>query len=149
MPIYYDSNGKQYRTAVETDFGGRPFVADIHKASLHNDNFRMALWTGQQLQVTLMSIPPGGDIGLEMHPDVEQFLLIESGSGVVHMGEKSDLLPYNQPVYPDSAILIPKGTWHNLVNLGNELLKLYSIYAPPEHPQGTIHATQADDPHHL
>jgi len=147
MPIYYDSNGKQYRTVAETDFGGKPFVADIHKASLNNDNFRLALWTGSQLQVTLMSIPAGGDIGLEMHPDVEQFLLVEAGSGVVHIGEKADLLTYNQPIYPDSAIMIPAGTWHNIVNLGNEPMKLYSIYAPPEHALGTIHPTQADDHH--
>lgn len=145
MPIYYDSQGRHYRTAAETDFGGRPFVADIHKAALHNENFRTVLWTGDKMQVALMSIPPGGDVGLEVHEDEDQFFMVQAGSGVVHMGDKAELLPYNQPIYPDSIIVIPHGTWHNIVNLGNEPLKLVTFYAPSHHPFGTIHGTQADD----
>ena len=147
MPIYYDSKGNHYRTAAETDFGGKPFIVDMHKAALHNTNFRVALWTGTQMQVAIMSIPPGGDIGLEMHDPQEQFFLVESGNGVVHMGEKKELLPINYPIYPDSAFVVPAGTWHNIVNLGNEPLKLYTIYAPPQHPFGTLHSTKEEAEH--
>jgi mannose-6-phosphate isomerase-like protein (cupin superfamily) len=120
-----------------------PFIADINKATLHNNNFRTALWSGANLQLTLMSIPVGEDIGLEMHPDVDQFLRIESGQGLTQMGDRKESLCLQQPVYDDCAIFIPAGTWHNLINTGNAPLKLYSIYAPPNHPRGTIHQTKA------
>ncbi|MCL1950513.1 MAG: cupin domain-containing protein [Turicibacter sp.] len=145
MPIYFDNQGRSYRTAAETDFGGRPFVADMYKAAIHNENFRLSLWSGDNLQLTLMSIEPGDDVGLEAHPDVDQFFMVEAGCGLVHFGDSPDLLVYNQPVYPDTGIFIPHGTWHNIVNVGNEPLKLYSIYAPPHHPHGTIHETKADE----
>ena len=127
-----------------TDYGPKPFVVDIQKATTNNDTFRTALWTGRHLQLTLMSIPAGGDIGLEIHPDTDQFLRIEEGQGVVQMGGAKDCLYFVQPVYGDSAIFIPAGTWHNVTNTGNIPLKLYSIYAPPHHPWGTIHPTKAD-----
>ena len=91
-----------------------------------------ALWTGNHLQVTLMSLNPGEDIGLEMHPDVDQFLRIEQGQGITQMGKTRDNLNFKRNVYDNSAIPIPAGTWHNLTNTGNIPLKLYSIYAPPE-----------------
>jgi len=125
-----------------TDFGPNPFVVDINKAVLHNDNFRTALWTGNHLQLTLMTIPVGKDIGLEVHPHVDQFLRIEEGHGLVQMGNTQDYLYFRQPVFDDFAIFVPAGTWHNLTNTGNKPLKLYSIYAPPNHPWGTIHQTK-------
>jgi len=131
-----------HRSSVRSDFGPTPFVVDINKATIYNDNFRTALWTGTHLQLTLMSIPVGGDIGLEVHPNVDQFLRIESGQGLTQMGEKKDHLSLQQPVYGDFAIFIPAGTWHNVINTGNTPLKLYSIYAPPNHPWGTIHQTK-------
>lgn len=124
------------------DAGPEPLVVDIERAAKSNPNYRTALWTGEHLQVTLMSIRVGGDIGLEMHPDVDQFLRVESGHGLVKMGSGKDNLTIQQRVDDDFAIIVPAGTWHNLTNIGNRPLKLYSIYAPPEHPAGTIHQTK-------
>lgn len=115
---------------VQTDFGPNPFVVDITKATLNNDTYRTALWTGNHLQLTLMSIPVGGDIGLEVHPNVDQFLRIEQGQGLVQMGNSKENLYLQQPAFDDFAIFVPAGTWHNVVNTGNKPLKLYSIYAP-------------------
>ncbi|WP_100334188.1 cupin domain-containing protein [Bacillus alkalisoli] len=126
------------------DYGPNPFVVDINKATLQNDTFRTALWTGSQFQITLMSLNVGEDIGLEMHPDVDQFLRIEQGEGIVQMGNRADNLTLQQEVYDDYSIVIPAGAWHNLTNTGSTPLKLYSIYAPPNHPFGTVHATKAE-----
>lgn len=128
-----------------TDQGGKPFTININEAAKQNNTFRTAIWTGEHFQVTLMSINVGGDVGLEMHPDVDQFLRIEQGQGVVQMGDAENRLDFERRVSDDDAIMVPAGKWHNLTNTGNVPLKLYSIYAPPEHPFGTVHATQADD----
>jgi len=127
-----------------TDYGPKPFVININKATKQNNTYRTALWTGTHLQVTLMSLDVGEDIGLEMHPELDQFLRIEQGQGIVQMGKSRDNLNFKRNVYDDSAIIIPAGTWHNLTNTGNTPLKLYSIYAPPNHPFGTAHVTKAD-----
>ena len=126
------------------DNGPKPFVVNINEASKQNNTYRTALWTGPHLQVTLMSLNVGEDIGLEVHPNVDQFLRIEQGQGIVQMGETKDHLSFERNVYDDSAIFVPAGTWHNLTNTGNITLKLYSIYAPPNHPFGTVHTTKAD-----
>ncbi len=126
-----------------TDYGPEPFVVNIHNAALRNQNFRRALWTGTHLQLTLMSIPVGGEIGLEVHPHLDQFLRIESGRGLVKMGSSRDDLRYQRNVGDGFAIFIPAGTWHNLINTGSRPIKLYSIYAPPQHPRGTVHPTKA------
>ena len=126
------------------DFGPNPFVVNIHEATMANQNYRLAFWTGKNLQMTLMALPPGGDIGLEVHPHTDQFIRLEQGYGVVQMGNRRDNLPFRQFVGPDSAIFVPAGTWHNLVNTGNMPLKLYTIYAPPNHPYGTVEKTKAD-----
>ncbi|CDQ17805.1 cupin domain-containing protein [Halobacillus karajensis] len=126
------------------DYGKQPFVVDMEEAAKKNGHFRTALWTGNHLQITLMSIPVGDDIGLEVHPDVDQFLRIEEGQGLVQMGDEKYQLNFQQRVSDDSAIMVPAGTWHNLINTGPQPLKLYSIYAPPEHSFGTVHHTKAD-----
>lgn len=126
------------------DYGPDPFVINIEKASVANNNFRSALWTGEHLQVTLMSIKVGEDIGLELHSDTDQFLRIEQGEGIVRMGDSKDNLNYQQRITDDFAIVIPAGKWHNVINTGRVPLKLYSIYAPPHHPHGTVHQTKAD-----
>jgi len=126
------------------DYGPNPFVVDIEEATKQNNNFRLALWTGKHLQLTLMSINVGEDIGLEMHPDVDQFIRIEEGQGLVKMGDRKDRLDFQANVRNDYAFIIPAGKWHNLINTGNKPLKLYSIYAPPQHPFGTVHETKAD-----
>lgn len=126
------------------DHGNEPFVVDINEAAEQNDSFRTAIWTGNHLQVTLMSIDVGDSIGLEMHPHVDQFLRIEEGDALVEMGKSKDELDFVTYVDDDWAIIVPAGTWHNVTNTGNVPLKLYSIYAPPNHPFGTIHQTKAE-----
>lgn len=125
------------------DFGKDPFVVNIEEATLENENYRTALWTGELLQVTLMSIPVGGDIGAEVHDGNDQFLRVEQGYGRVIMGESADKIILDKEVGPEDAILIPKDTYHNVINIGQEDLKLYSIYGPAHHAHGTIHETQA------
>jgi len=126
------------------DYGSSPFAVDIKQASLQNENFRLALWTGKHLQLTLMSINVGEDIGLENHPNLDQFIYIEHGQGLVKMGDTKDRLDFHANVRDGYAFIIPAGKWHNLINTGSIPLKLYSIYAPPQHPFGTVHKTKAD-----
>lgn len=125
------------------DFGPNPLVISIEEATINNENYRTTLWTGNNLQVTLMCIKPGHDIGLEVHHDVDQFLRIDKGSASVYMGDtEKDLTMY--PAIDGSAIIVPAGKWHNLVNSGKDDLKLYSIYSPAEHPHGTVHVTKEE-----
>ncbi|TMU87285.1 cupin domain-containing protein [Bacillus sp. BHET2] len=126
------------------DYGPAPYVVNIDEATVENNTYRTAIWTGKHLQVTLMSIPPGEDIGLEIHPYLDQFLRLEQGQGTVQMGHQQDQLTFQREVSQDDAIMIPAGTWHNVINTGNTPIKLYSIYAPPQHPAGTVHKTKAD-----
>lgn len=132
-----------YRANTVEDYGPRPFVINIEEATERNKNYRTAIWTGDHLQVTLMSIQVGEDIGLEVHPNVDQFLRIEEGEGLVQMGDKKDHLNFQEKVHEDDAIIVPAGTWHNVTNTGRKPLKLYTIYAPPNHPHGTVQATKA------
>ena len=124
------------------DYGPDPFVTNIDKATRQNRNFRTALWTGRHLQLTLMSIPTGGEIGLEIHPETDQLIRIESGNGMVMMGPAKNRLNFQRPVSDGYAVFVPAGTWHNIINTGNRPLKIYTIYAPPHHPHGTVHATK-------
>jgi mannose-6-phosphate isomerase-like protein (cupin superfamily) len=126
------------------DYGPEPFTINIDEATKQNNTYRTAIWTGTHLQVTLMSINVGEDIGLEVHPNVDQFLRIEQGQGIVQMGKSKDHLNFVRKVYDNYAIMVPAGTWHNVTNTGNIPLKLYTIYAPPHHPHGTVHETKAD-----
>jgi len=135
-------------TIVPNDYGPNPFVINIEEATLQNKYFRTALWTGNYLQLTLMSIKPKEDIGLEIHPDLDQFLRVEQGQGIIMMGNNKNNLNFKKRVYDNSAIIIPAGTWHNLINTGCVPLKLYSIYAPPQHPFGTVHVTKEDEKEH-
>ena len=125
------------------DRGPQPFITDICQAARDNPNYRTTLWTGKHLQLTLMCIPAGGEIGLEAHPNTDQFLRVESGSCLVMMGPQKNALQCRRRVQSGCAIFVPAGTWHNVVNTGRCPLKLSSIYAPPEHPHGTVHATKA------
>lgn len=126
------------------DYGPNPFVVNIEEAAKQNQAYRRALWTGDHLQVTLMSLNPGEDIGLEMHPDVDQFIRIEEGRGLVQMGDSQDNLPFEEEVEDDYIFIIPAGKWHNLTNTGTRPLKLYSIYAPAQHPHGTVQESKGD-----
>lgn len=126
------------------DYGPEPLVVNIDRAAKQNPYYRTALWTGKHLQVTLMNLRVGGDIGLEMHPNLDQFLRVESGVGLVKMGDRKDNLNYQRKVDSNYAIIIPAGTWHNVINIGRTPLKMYSIYAPPQHPRGTVHRTKEE-----
>lgn len=128
------------------DYGPDPFVIDIEQATKQNDNFRLALWTGNHLQVTLMSINIGDDIGLEVHPHTDQFLKVEQGQGLVLIGDNEENLYYRRKVQEGYIIIIPAGKWHNIINTGCMPIKMYSIYAPPQHPHGTIHGIKQDQP---
>ena len=120
------------------DEGPNPFVTDIEADTLANENYRTTRWTGSYLQMTLMTIQPGHDIGLEVHEDGDQFLRVETGTARVQMGPTEHDLPFDREVGDDWAILVPAGTWHNISNIGDGLLQVYAIYGPPEHPHGTI-----------
>ena len=126
------------------DHGKKPYIVDIEKETLDNDAFRDTLWTGEHLQLTVMSIKPGDDIGLEVHPDNDQFLRVEKGRGRCQMGPAEDDLPYDEEVSDDWIILVPAGTWHNVTNIGDEDLKVYALYGPPDHVPGTVHQTHQD-----
>lgn len=134
-----------------SDEGPNPFVTNVERDSLDNGRYRTTRWTGTHIQMTLMSIDPGHDIGLEVHEHGDQFLRVEAGRARVQMGPSELDLSFDQEVGDDWVILVPAGTWHNVTNVGDEPLKLYAIYGPPEHPAGTVHATKAEadaDEHH-
>jgi mannose-6-phosphate isomerase-like protein (cupin superfamily) len=137
----HEDRNKEY---VLKDYGPNPLVLSIEKATIQNDTYRTALWTGNHLQLTLVSIKVGEDIGVEIHPNVDQFLRVEQGQGLTKMGYRRDDLYMQASVKDGDAILVPAGTWHNLINTGKIPLKLYSIYAPPQHPHGTVYRTKAD-----
>jgi mannose-6-phosphate isomerase-like protein (cupin superfamily) len=137
-------NGMFFETETNKDLGAKPSLINIHNETLCNNNFRTIIWTGEYLQATVMSIPVGGEIGLEIHDDLDQFIRIESGCAAVYMGKcKHDVRFYGK-ANPDYAIIIPSETWHNIINAGNCPLKVYSVYAPPKHPFGTVHKTKLD-----
>ena len=128
----------------QKDLGAKPSLINIHNETLYNHNFRTAIWTGEYLQVTVMSIPVGGEIGLEKHDDLDQFIKIESGTANVYMGECKQNMKLVGRVNANYAIVIPSGTWHNVINACGCPLKVYSVYAPPKHPRGTVHETKLD-----
>lgn len=120
------------------------WVGDIETATRNNENFRTVLFTGAHVQLTVMRLGPGEDIGLEAHPHLDQFLRVEQGRGRVELGRSSDAVDETHEVSDDWAIIVPAGVWHNVINTGPGDLKLYSLYSPPEHPDGTVHGTKAD-----
>lgn len=145
-PYSFEYTKPIYKRAdiILKDYGPNPIVVNIEDATKQNNTFRTALWTGNNLQVTLMSIDIGDDIGLEVHTMGDQFIRIEDGDALVQMGDSQDNLSFQKKISADYAIMIPAGTWHNVKNIGSRPLKLYAIYAPPQHPKNTIHQTKAD-----
>lgn len=114
------------------------FVADIEELTEENSDFRRVLYTGKNLQLVLMAIQPGEEIGEEVHDDRDQFFRVEEGEGEV-------LIDGNRTkIESDDAIIVPAGARHNIVNTGEEPLRLYTLYAPPEHRDRTVHKTKAD-----
>jgi mannose-6-phosphate isomerase-like protein (cupin superfamily) len=114
------------------------FVANIEQLTESNSDFRRVLYTGKNLQLVLMAIEPGGEIGEEIHEDRDQFFRVETGSGEVLIdGTRSKIAP-------DDGIIVPAGAQHNIINTGDTPLRLYTLYAPPEHRDGTVHANKAE-----
>lgn len=123
------------------DIGPRPNAFDIETATRENENYRTVAWTGKYLQVTLMSIPVGESIGLEVHPDTDQFLRLDAGSGRAVMGPAKDQLDFEQEVSDGWSVQVPAGTWHDVINTGDEPLRLYAIYAPVHHAPAIVQET--------
>lgn len=114
------------------------FHGNIKQLAKENTNYRKVIYTGTKSQLVLMSIPVGGDIGMETHTDVDQILVIVEGEG------KAILNGQDSPIEKHDLIFVPAGTEHNFVNTGKEDLKLYTVYAPPNHPDGIIEATKVE-----
>jgi len=123
---------------------GLGWSADIEKATVGNENFRTVLFTGAHTQLTVMHLAAVEEIGLEAHDGIDQFIRVEEGSATVTMGRSRDVVDETHVLEDDWAVIIPAGVWHNVVNTGTGPLKLYSLYSPPEHPDGTVHVTKAE-----
>ncbi|WP_326548645.1 cupin domain-containing protein [Mycolicibacterium sp. ND9-15] len=126
------------------DNGPRPNAFDIETATRQNENYRTVAWTGKYLQVTLMSIPVGESIGLEVHPNTDQFLRLDAGQGRAVMGPAKDRLDFQRDVSDGWSIQVPAGTWHDVINTGDEPLRVYVIYAPVHHASGVVQPTSAE-----
>ncbi|MBX6367339.1 MAG: cupin domain-containing protein [Rhodospirillales bacterium] len=114
------------------------FIDDIEDLTEENTDFRRVLYTGKHLQLVLMCLQPGEEIGAEVHEDRDQFFRVEEGEGEVEIdGRRSE-------IGDDDAIIVPAGARHNIINTGDEPLKLYTLYAPPEHKDGIVHATKEE-----
>jgi mannose-6-phosphate isomerase-like protein (cupin superfamily) len=115
------------------------YVVNIEKVTRDNRNFRRVLYTAKHSQLVVMALQPGEEIGLEVHPQLDQFIRVEAGVGIVSL----DGVDHN--LSADWAVVIPAGTSHNVINTsGSEPLKLYTIYSPPQHPAETVHVTKAE-----
>jgi mannose-6-phosphate isomerase-like protein (cupin superfamily) len=119
------------------------YVDNIERATVENEDFRRVLYTGHNLQLVLMTLPPGCDIGEEVHEDRDQFFRIEQGQGEIRIDGVANR------VEDDFAVIVPAGARHNVINTGDRPLRLYTIYAPPEHRDGVVHTSkeQADRDH--
>ena len=114
------------------------FVDDIEKLTVENTDFRRVLYTGRHLQLVLMTLQPGEEIGEEVHHDGDQFFRVEAGTGEVLIDGK------RTPIEDDDAIIVPAGARHNVMNTGDTPLQFYTLYGPPEHRDGTVHVTRAE-----
>ena len=126
------------------DNGPKPSAFDIETETKANENYRAVAWSGKYLQVTLMSIPVGESIGLEQHPETDQFMRIDAGQGKAVMGDSADDLDFTQEVSDGWSIMVPAGKWHDVINTGDEPLQLYTVYAPVHHAAGIVQATAKD-----
>ena len=119
------------------------YVTDIERDTLENDDYRRVLFTGRNTQLVLMALQPGEEIGLETHEEHDQFIRVEAGTGTVSLNGTKHALA------DGVAVIIPAGVEHNVVNTSkSEPLRLYTLYSPPEHPDGTVHHRKSDDPEH-
>lgn len=130
---------------VDTGTSSRlAWVDDIEHLTIVNSNFRTVIYTGAHSQLTVMSIPPGGEVGWEAHDHLDQFLRLEQGEARLDLGKSETAVGESYEIKDNWAVVVPAGTWHNLVNTGRADLKLYSVYSPPEHRDCTVHRTKAE-----
>jgi len=120
---------------------GGAYIADIHDSAVENDDFRRVVATGRHMQLVLMTLRPGEDIGSEMHRDADQFIRVERGEGRAIVNGQT------YPLGEGTVIVIPAGASHNIVNTGGSRLHMYIVYSPPEHPHGAVHRTRAEGMH--
>ena len=120
------------------------WIGNIEEETLDNTTFRTVVFTGTHTQLTVMRLAPGENIGREAHSDRDQFLRIERGRARVELGRTAESVDDTHEVEDDWAVIVPAGVWHDVVNVGDDHLQLYSLYSPPEHPDGTVHETKAD-----
>jgi mannose-6-phosphate isomerase-like protein (cupin superfamily) len=120
------------------------WVGDVGGTAEQNTYFREVLYTGKDMQLVVMSLRPGEEIGVESHDRAEQFIRVEQGRATVAMGPARDKVIETRDLDRGSAVLVPAGVWHNIVNTGDGELKLFTVYSPPQHPHGTVHKTKAD-----
>ena len=116
----------------------RGFCDDIERLTVDNENFRQVLYTGEHLQLVLMTLQPGEEIGEEVHEDRDQFFRVEEGQGSVDIDGREN------PVMDDFAVIVPAGARHNVRNTGKEPLRFYTIYGPPEHKDKIVQRTKED-----
>jgi len=114
------------------------FIGNIEKETLENTNFRKVLYTGQHAQLVVMNLLPGEEIGIEVHQNVDQFFRIEQGTAKFIINDEEN------NVEAEWAVIVPAGANHNVINTGETELKLYTVYSPANHPDGTIHTTKAE-----
>jgi mannose-6-phosphate isomerase-like protein (cupin superfamily) len=123
------------------DTGPRPQAFDLETQTLTNSNYRTVAWSGTYLQVTLMPIPVNGVIGLEKHPETDQFIRLDRGRGRA-LGPGENELTFDQEVSDGWCVIVPAGSWHNVTNIGPEPMQVYTVYAPQHHKPGKIHQTK-------
>jgi mannose-6-phosphate isomerase-like protein (cupin superfamily) len=129
---------KNYALIVAKAENLKGFITNIEKDTVNNSNFRKVVYTGKNTQLVLMSLKAGEEIGEEVHKDTDQFFRVDSGSGKVIINGKET------KIKDGSAVVVPQGAKHNVINDGDEDLKLYSLYSPPHHKDGTIHKTKEE-----
>ena len=146
---HYENNDKSYchkcDNKCKNEHGGDVYSFNVGKAAYRNQNFRESVWTGKYLQMTLMSIHTGQDIGIEIHKDTDQYIRVEYGYALAVTGSNPECLDNKIKIHAGEAIFIPAGTYHNIINIGRCALKLSSVYAPPHHPKCTVQKNKSDN----
>ena len=140
---YYDDENKYYTCdycdiRCKNEQGSEIYVTNIYKDACSNRNYRESIWTGEYLQATLMSIPCGDDIGVEVHHDTDQYIRVEYGNAILVSGGEKHHLCERKKLRQGDVVFIPAGVWHNIINAGRYALKISSIYAPPHHLRCTV-----------
>ena len=131
-------------SSKQKDHGPEPYSLNLAEFAKMNTNFREAVWTGDLLQLFVMSLKPQEEIGLEEHEDTDHFFYVIEGNGLIQMGPEDTNINYHKSIGPGSAIFVPKAEWHNIINNGSKPLKILVLYAPPHHDHGTVHKTKAE-----